>query len=511
MSAAASRRLDPLETVLRVFDALDGAGIRHCHWKSSASIPEALAGRTDLDLLVDHSRAADFAATVGALGFKRFISHPSRQLPGVEDWLGLDPASRRLIHLHVYYELVLGEELVKNHRLPVEDVLLANTVLHHGIRVPRPELELAILTVRALLKYREDAFLRDLLPFGHRGGLPAAIVEEVHELLGRTTVEAVRGTVERHLSMLPAAVIVGFLGAVSSGRIEPRRVRALRRELELALRPYRRRGELALLPVRARTALSRSRFARFGRGAAERVQHRPSGRRKRPAAGGRAIAVIGVDGAGKSTIVAELVNTFGWRVNVMTLYLGSARPGALAAASQTSARGARRLSAWLQRRLGAQSRVSRIAARASEVSAGVRAVAEARDRERRAILGRRLASDGWLVFFDRYPMPALRVGARRMDAWRLPLTTDGGWLSRRLAQRERAIYRRIPAPETLVVLRLDPQAARLRKSRVPEALDLKATALAGLGDGDATMVIVDASAPLDEVLRHVTSAVWDRL
>ncbi len=511
MSGKDPSRLEPLETVLRLFEALDDAGIHHCHWKSSAGIPEALAGRSDLDLLVDRGQSARFAACVGSLGFKRFISHSSRQLPGVEDWLGLDLPTRRLIHLHVYYELVLGEELVKNHRLPVEEVLLSNTVVQHGIRVPRPELELAILAVRALLKYREDAFVRDALPFGHRGGLPKAIVDEVHELLGRTTAAAVSDVVDRHLPMLPTPVITGFLEVAASGRRDPRRLRRLRRQLERALLPYRRRGELALLPVRAGAAVSRSRFARSARHLDERVRHRPSGRRKRPAAGGRAIAVIGIDGAGKSTVIDQLVETFGWRINVTTLYLGSARPGLLTAASQATARGTRRLGGWLERRLGTRSPVVALAGRVAEVSTGVRAVAEARDRARRVTHGRRLAAAGWLVFFDRYPMPALRVGERSMDASRLPGGAAAGWLARRLAQRERAIYRAIPVPETLVVLRLDALTARSRKPAAPQALDAKAQALEALGDGDATMVVIDAAAPLENVLRQVTRVVWDRL
>jgi thymidylate kinase len=504
-------RESPLATVLRLFDALSDAGIQYCHWKSSAGLLEALAGRTDLDLLVDRSQKSAFGTCIAALGFKRFISHPSRQLPGVEDWLGFDAAERRLVHLHVYYELVLGEELVKNHRLPIEAVLLANTTLQHGVRVPRPELELAILAVRGLLKYREDAFLRDMLPIGHRGGLPSGILDEIGELLERTTISAVRDAIRQHLPMLPPSVIADFIEEVSCAAPDPRRVRTLRRHLERALLPFRRRGELALVPIRTRTALTRSRFARAVRHLAERFRQRPSGHRKRSAAGGLTVGIIGVDGAGKSTVIDALQTTFAWRVNVATLYLGSARPGTMAAAAQGASRVTRRARAWIERHIGRQGPLARFAGRAADAALDLRGLAEARDRARRVQLGRDLAADGWLVLFDRYPMPELKVGHRRMDAARIATGAGRSWPSQRLSLRERAIYRRIARPDLLVVLRVDPRIARARKPLAPDSLESKAGALAALGGGDAATLVVDASAPLEDVLRQVTAAVWDRL
>src|SRR4029079_2495073 len=101
-------------------------------------LPIGLAGRTDLDLLVDRADAARFTATVREAGFKPFISHSSRRFIGVEDWLGHDTESGRLVHLHVYYRLVLGEDHVKNHVLPIEAAVLDAGVLRHGGKVPAP-------------------------------------------------------------------------------------------------------------------------------------------------------------------------------------------------------------------------------------------------------------------------------------------------------------------------------------------------------------------------------------
>jgi thymidylate kinase len=497
--------------VRELVQELTDASIRYCHWKSTTSLSSALAGETDLDLLVDSRQMTRFASILTTLGFKPFISHPSRRLPGVEDWLGLDTATTRLVHLHVYRQLVLGEELVKNHRLPIEDVLLSRTTTRLGMPVPEPELELTVLAVRALLKYREDAFVRDLVPVGHRGGLPAGIRAEMGDLLTRTTVEAVRNEIDLSLSMLPSETIAAFLVEASRQSPRPTRLRALRHELEAALKPFERHGALELTVTRARAVIGRSRFARAGRKLVERVRARPMARRKRPVGQGLAVAVIGVDGAGKSTLVEALARTFGWRINVVDVYLGSSRPALPTRVAQGVARSMRRVDGVLSR-AGRQGRLQRGVSFLRDVSLALRAVAEASERRRRIRLGTRLAAGGWLVLYDRYPMPALQVGDRRMDASRIPRTAvHAGWWVARLARIERSIYQAIPRPDFLIALVVDADTARRRKPDAPAALDDKVAAFRDLGEGDANMLVIDAAAGPEEVLRAAATAIWARL
>ena len=511
MTDASRSQQAPAPIVVSLIAGLRERGVRYCHWKSTRTLADALAGRTDLDLLVDVAHRSRFERVVTGLGFRRFVSHPSRRLPGVEDWIGLEPTGPRLVHLHVYHELVLGEELVKNHRLPVERVLLEETEQRQGIPVPRPELELAILAVRALLKYREDAVLRDLLPVGSRGGLPQGIADEIAELLTRTSPSAVRSAIDAHLPMLPADTILAFLAAATQRPVDALRVRGLRHDLEAALSGFRRRPTLALIPARASAFVDRSRVVRAGRRLAERLRGRPSGRRKRPAGVGRTVAVVGVDGAGKSTVIESLADTFSWRLNVATLYLGSSRPGPVSATAQYATRIVRSTVGPAGRLLGERSPVTRLCRAALSLVLGVRAVAEASERARRARLARRLAADGWLVLLDRYPMPQLTVRDRQMDAARLRPDPASGWLLRRLAERERRIYRGLPRPDLILALSVPAAVARARKPSAPASLEAKANAIAALGAGDPDVVVVDASQPLESVVRCATELVWSRL
>ena len=41
--------------------------------------------------------------------------------------MALDPETGTLVHVHAYYRVITGESLAKNYRLPIEEMLLANT------------------------------------------------------------------------------------------------------------------------------------------------------------------------------------------------------------------------------------------------------------------------------------------------------------------------------------------------------------------------------------------------
>ena len=67
---SSSGRVRILPVLRPVFDALDGAGVRYCHWKSNRNLASALRGDTDLDLLVYRGDAARFRSIVERAGSK---------------------------------------------------------------------------------------------------------------------------------------------------------------------------------------------------------------------------------------------------------------------------------------------------------------------------------------------------------------------------------------------------------------------------------------------------------
>ena len=94
-------------------------------------------------------------------GLKRFTATPLRSYPGIEDYLTLDDDDTgRLVHLHLHYQLTLGEPFLKGYRLPWEPLLLSTRRMdaEHGITVADANLEFLLVVVRERLLRLRNMF-----------------------------------------------------------------------------------------------------------------------------------------------------------------------------------------------------------------------------------------------------------------------------------------------------------------------------------------------------------------
>jgi thymidylate kinase len=365
--------------------------------------------------------------------------------------------------------------------------------------------------LRTLLKYTDTDALKDALRLGHRGGLPADALAEVMALRAQTDEQQLREMVACHLPGVPPELFVRFGRAVAANRRDVVALVSLRHAVRRALRPYERMGGMEARMRYAGARVSHSRTLRpLLRGRA-----RSNLRRKSPLAGGLTVAVLGPDGAGKTTIVDELRGWLAWRLNMSVLYMGSAQPSASTRLLKSTSKGIRaadRALAKLAGRAGGRSPLSALA----DLAMAVRYLGDAADRASRATSGQRLASRGAVVVFDRYPLPGVTLEDRMVDGPRiaqLGANSTKGLLGR-LRRREEAMYRSIPPPDHVILLSLPVEVALSRKAnRAPEAVAAKRQALAqaDLASDGLSVISVDASRPTDEVMRDVKAELWQRL
>ena len=492
-----------LPLIAALLDELRRRGIRYVHWKSTAGLDRALQGRTDLDLLVDRAHADAFAIAIREIGFKPFISHETRRYPAVEDHIGHDEYSGRLVHLHVYYQLILGEHYTKNHRLPLERAFLDGARDLGGILVPPPALELTVLGLRTLLKYRDADALKDLLGLGRRGGIPPDARGELDSLRSQVTDDELRQTMAMHLPAVPADLVPDLLAVLARDRRDARAIRGLRRRARSGLRGFERLPRRDAAWSYARARISRSWPLR----PLLRGLTRSDLRRKAPLGGGLTVALVGPDGAGKSTIVAELTEWLAWRLNLRVYYLGSAQPSRRTRVLRSVGRSARAADRRLRRVPG-----SRLVARAADLLAAARYLADADDRSSRVQAGRSLAARGAVVLFDRFPLPGVRVGDRLMDGPRIPTLASypTSRTMRLMAQRESEIYDRIAPPDHIILLAVSPEVALGRKgNRSPATVEAKSRSLAQADlSALAPLTRIDAEQPLEAVVAAVKASVW---
>ena len=152
----ATRKLEPLSRSLALFRQFEECGVPCCHFKSNEHLLEGLAGVTDLDLLIASDRARAAQGALQTAGFKRFSGRFAAAYPAVEDYLGFDTDTGRLIHAHVYYALVVGEPNLKGYQLGFDGAVLATRVVDRatGVHTSDPSYEMLLLLIRFALKAR---------------------------------------------------------------------------------------------------------------------------------------------------------------------------------------------------------------------------------------------------------------------------------------------------------------------------------------------------------------------
>jgi thymidylate kinase len=485
----------PLRLVEELCGALRDAGVTYCHWKSNDMLHLSASGENDLDLLVDRRDLPAFLAVLAAHGFKQARSQRSgRRVPGVVHYYGMDAATGTLVHVDAQAQLVLGDDTTKNVRLPIESAYLGSCTPGPLFPVPAPEFELAVLVLRLALKHGTW----DAAAFG-LARLGAAERRELAYLTARADPGRLREVVSTCLPQVGWTAWSRYHRALADGAPMATTMAAGRAVVRGA-------HDLMRRPAPIDTALRCGRRLQWGFG------HVVLGRRntKRLVAGGSVVAVVGGDGAGKSTMVGGLAGWLGGPFDTRVVHMGKPRRGPANLAVKGGVLVARRtglIRDWLPN----YPTPDEHGGRSPGAAWLLWQVVTATDRRRQHRRVRRLAGRGALVVCDRYPLDQVTLMDGPRTGW-VPVG-EASPLERRLIEAEQRAYAAIAPPDLLLVLRVDPDTAVARKRGVdpaefvrPRSAEVFAADWAGT---DA--VVLDAGRPAAEVLERARAAVWARL
>ncbi len=477
-----------LRIVHNLIADLDKHDIKYCHWKSNINLEKGCAGQTDLDLLVHKKDREKFNIVLRELNFKRIMSPPLKQLPGMEDYLGFDSETGKLCHLHVHYKLILGQKYIKNHHLPVEQFVFNKLKLFKNIYTPAPEVELLLLIIRANLKFDFYDYLA-LLVRKRNYIFPEDVYNEFKFLIKEYDRNIFSDIVTKSTLPLSVSVLTSFLDKIENSDLSVRDVLSIRKYLLNSLRQYQQNKYilclhkhilfyLLTLPIINRIFPS--------------IKKRIPGR-------GRFFAIVGADGSGKTTLVKDLTKWLSWKMQVRTLYFGIPKTLSLKMVNK--------LISLLRFpvKIGLKKPFAPVVNLGHYVSV----------RRWIWIAGKRLriyrkafewTKKGMIVISDRYPLAEFRNMASPMDGPRIQ--KEWGSESGKLAHLEQHYYSQIRLPDKVFVLKTDINELRKRKKDLDfHSHQEKADTVNSIKES-FHIAIINANRAYPVVLKELKQRIW---
>ena len=488
-----------LPLLLTVLDDFHRHAVTYCYWKSSKRIEPVLAGDGDLDLLIARHDQHRAQAILLERGFKLFPSVAMRDHPAILSYIGYDEPSGRLIHLHLHFRLIVGERLHKNYRIPWEIDVLARAVRHPTLPVKLldPASEAVLLGVRACLELRrlDPVTLRDW-----RATLAKFALDR--KRLGETLDQ---GQLSSRASELLGDDIGTMLAGAVCGEGPFDDSGRLRTAIQRHFAPYRTYNALE---ARLRSAARALHWAVGGLN--KFYLHFPRPWSRRAPGGGCVVALIGIDGSGKSTVSAAIRAWLSSEIDVIPIYFGTGggRPSLLL-------RPLKLMVPLMTLLPGTKPRGSSHG-KVSKAPPGllysmllmVWAAAVAREKRTKLLAARRAASRGLVVVTDRYPQNEIH-GFN--DG---PLLTRLAWAPSWLRRWEASTYalaQRLP-PDLVIKLIVTPETtARREPDMDPTVVERRIEAIPRLAFPGAHIVSINAEQPLADVIRTVKQEIWRML
>ncbi len=280
----------------RTLAQLTERDINYISFKGNTGLQNVFSGKGDLDVLVDKKKAGEACSIFFSMGGKRMKASLGTDYPGTDNFLFFDEESGEILHLHLYFQLILGKSHTADYVLPLEVLLFRTKVWDEEFSIYKsePAAELLLLIIRSAIENKCDA-----------KKLEALILCSDKEHLRKYALEVFDEATSEEIC------------GICNKREDPRRASGMMRKIRKHFSDSRRMSGAGAVFSSARAFIRRRTDKRLfltrGTGVVK----------KTPIQGGAIIAFVGIDGAGKSSVLKDIKKWLSDKVELKTWYMGT--------------------------------------------------------------------------------------------------------------------------------------------------------------------------------------------
>lgn len=289
-----------------LFESWNNNEVKYCHWKSNEHLMEGLDGLTDLDVYVAPDDRNKAESDLIKNKYIKFVPQKGAVYPNVDEWIGFDYDTGRLVHVHLHYQIITGTKYNKEYVFPMDELLVSSRLIDKetGVYVASPNLEIIILYLRIVLKASDkkkividDDYKREIEYLKERVSF---------EILKKYCVDLIG---EQGLA------VFNMIMKDKLGDDEWFKLYAIAEDYLCSYRKYsKNKVKLRYRYYRLRNIKNAVFNSRLN---CNYIQ------RKTLPEKGMSICFLGADGSGKSTISIEIQKWLNWKIEAKRFYLGS--------------------------------------------------------------------------------------------------------------------------------------------------------------------------------------------
>lgn len=294
------------------FNELSYRKIRYAHFKSNVNLDFSFNKTGDFDVIVDPQCHDDLYSVLAKFHAKQMNTIRDKHYPGVDNWLFLDPDTGNIHHLHLHYQLVSGKALVKEYMIPWRDFVFETRVYNEefGIYTSDPNLEIILLNVRTVIKSRMKDWIKSRIGLykTHK-----SLQSERTQIIEQCDKAVIKEYAQKLFGNLYSDRLYEIICKPS---IKGGEFNYLTKRVRKLLKDYRTRGGVAS------SAASFKRRVSFYLHRHRKNKGIFTFNRKTSMTVGGIFAFVGVDGAGKSTVVKEIYKWISRQFDCQLVYMG---------------------------------------------------------------------------------------------------------------------------------------------------------------------------------------------
>lgn len=479
-----------------IFKKLNDESIRYIHWKSNEHLEAALNGDTDLDIMVHQDDYKRFIQIIQENGFSLYQSVGEQSYISISDYLLLDSESQKILHIHLHKGLMIGRKFYKEYLIPIEECYYNEAIFdsNYPVKIMNPAQEFVTLWLRYALK---TTVLKYTLK---RFSISKDFLRESQWLEQKIDKESLSNVIKDFDLDIEGELLDTFNEFISSNKSTCSTIRLIKK-IRKMLKKHKTEHFTGLKYIYVRLKM-------IFRYILQCKLYMPVPYRRVNPNGGEIIALVGSDGAGKSTVLDSLETSLKKKIDVYHQYLGSGdgRSSLLRAPMQFI----KNILKTSKKTSSGEKSTEKNVTSFKELSPAkvIWALVLAFEKKNKLKRVWKAKARGMIVICDRYPQREV-VGINDgplLFSW----INSKKKIKRSLAEWEMQVYKLAESykPDILIKLIVEPEIAIMRKPHEDlNNIKQKTEIIKKINIPAKKIVVIDANKPLERVLENVYSEV----